>query len=688
MHHIFQQIMTYIHQNPHIGILIAFLIALAESLPLIGTIIPGSITMTAMGTMVGTGLLPGFYTLAWASLGALVGDTIGFAVGYLFTDHIRKIWPFRKYPHWLQASEQFFEKHGGKSIIFGRFVGPARSTVPLVAGLLKMTWLRFILAAIPSAIMWAVLYMTPGILIGALAVELPPHIATEFILIGLLVIVALWLIFWAIQYFFAQLARAINRMIDKCWDALIRHKPSRPFIRIIAVKGNPADHYQLMLSILFLIALLLFLFVFYSVMTGGWLTKANIPIFHLFQSLRTERLNSFFTAITFFGYYKPTLIASLLICAGLTIVRQWRAAIHFMLLILLMVVSIHFFKTISNNPRPTGFFYVAPSSSFPSGHTSMGFIIFATLAYFSGKLVKHSLKWVPYTIGITLIVLIAISRLYLGAHWLTDILGSFTLGFSVLFLVVINYRRRAYKTFQKINKTYWFVLVVISVLLPWSIWTFKDFHFDKKLHTPVWPVVSLSTDQWWKKPTSYLPLYRLNRFGKPIQPFNLQWAGNIASIQNTLIKKGWTLVDPKFSVKGTLKRFAMKDQPYPLPILPWLYHHQTPILILMKTTRSGNTIELRLWNSDAQFTDSRIPLWLGTINFHISPAKKISFANFKQVSLQESGGIKQLKNDLETLNIYQYQLIQIPRSKQPERVLPLHWDGHVIIIRNIPYSQD
>ncbi|MCB1827230.1 MAG: DedA family protein [Coxiellaceae bacterium] len=301
MLHYFQPMINYIHQHPNIGALITFLVALAESLPLIGTIIPGSITMTAIGTMIGTGLLPGFSTLAWASFGALVGDTIGFGCGYLFNEKIRKIWPFRKYPHWLELSEKFFEKHGGKSIIVGRFVGPARSTVPLVAGLLKMTWLRFTVAAIPSAVMWALLYMVPGILLGALALELPPHVATEFIVIGLIVIVGLWLVFWALQYFFSQLAHIINVWIDKLWDVLIRHKPSRPFIRLIAVKGKPSDHYQLMLVILALVAGLLFLGIFYSVTHHAWLTQVNAPVFHLLQSLRTKDFDFVFIIITLLG---------------------------------------------------------------------------------------------------------------------------------------------------------------------------------------------------------------------------------------------------------------------------------------------------------------------------------------------------------------------------------------------------
>lgn len=684
----FQPIIDYLHQNPDVGVLIAFLIALAESLPLIGTIIPGSVTMTAIGTLVGTGTLPGLSTLAWASLGAFIGDTLGFSVGYLFTEKVRHMWPFKKYPHWLALSEQFFEKHGGKSIIFGRFVGPARSTIPLVAGLLKMTWLRFILAAIPSAIMWAILYMVPGILLGALALELPPHVATEFLFIGILVIIGLWLVFWALQYFFAQIAHMINVMIDKFWDVLIRHKPSRPFIRLIAVKGKPTDHYQLILTILALLSGLLFLFIFYSVAQDGWLTGLNFPIFSLLQSLHTKHFNHFFIIITCLGSIGCMATVGALTSLGLAAARQWRAAIHLLLIDILMFCAVGFFKTIFYNPRPTGFGFVATSSSFPSGHTGMSFVILSALAYFSTKLIKHSRKWIPYTISIVGIILIALSRLYLGAHWLTDILGSITLGFTILFIVIINYRRRHTKQFQTLKKTYWFILIFFSIALPSSLWIYKDYHFSLYRYQPYWPTVNVNMNTWWKNPEKYLPLYRLNRFGSPIQPFNLQWAGHLSDIQSVLKKQHWTILDPKYSVKGTLKRFVNKKQAFHLPLFPWLYHHQPPSLILMKKVPNSRnlTIEIRLWHSSILFTQQKVPLWIGTINYHIPPSKKLSFSRFKEVSLQASGGIKQLSSDIKKSRAYEYRLLNIPFNQQPKKVQILDWDGHVIVIRPYPVS--
>jgi membrane protein DedA with SNARE-associated domain len=126
---------TYLQENPNLGGFIAYLIALSESLAIIGTVIPGSVTMTAIGALVGTGVLPAVSTIIWAIMGAFTGDFISYWVGSYYNERLRKIWPFRRYPHLLTLGEAFFKKHGGKSVVIGRFAGPVRSVVPLIAGI-------------------------------------------------------------------------------------------------------------------------------------------------------------------------------------------------------------------------------------------------------------------------------------------------------------------------------------------------------------------------------------------------------------------------------------------------------------------------------------------------------------------------------------------------------------------------
>lgn len=115
--------------------------------------------------------------LLMAFLGAVSGDGLSFWLGKHFKDRIHHIWPFSRYPKVLQSGTRFFETHGGKSVIIGRFIGPIRPIIPMVAGALNMSAKRFFIYNASSAIVWAPMYVLPGFLVGAslqLDVKLPP----------------------------------------------------------------------------------------------------------------------------------------------------------------------------------------------------------------------------------------------------------------------------------------------------------------------------------------------------------------------------------------------------------------------------------------------------------------------------------------------------------------------------------
>src|SRR3990167_3371206 len=331
-----QPLLTYLHQHPHTGLVFTFFVAFLESLPIIGTIFPGSITMTLIGLLVGSGAMPGFLTIGISSIAAFMGDLIGYMAGYHYNDRIRTIWPFRKHPKWLIAGEAFFKKHGGKSIVIGRFFGPARSTVPLIAGLMKLSLLRFSVAAVPSAILWAFVYLSPGIVLGAIALEIPHAKMGEFIIYGLLSLGLIFFAYWLIQHFFLQLARGINAGTDALW-----------------------------------------------------------------------------------GYLS---------------LKKSRSACHIILTIILGAGSIVLFKSISYSLRPQGFRFIPNSSSFPSGHTAMTFVITTVSAFLIAQVVSKNVKWISFTCAGIFILLVTVSRLYLGAHWFSDVIGSIFLGFSVLLI--------------------------------------------------------------------------------------------------------------------------------------------------------------------------------------------------------------------------------------------------------------
>src|SRR3990167_1416415 len=189
-------ILQWLNENPELAGLATFLISAGESVAVIGTIVPGSVTMTAIGALAGAGVIPLWSTLLWATLGAIVGDGISYWMGHYFQDRIRRMWPFKDNPGILEKGETFVHKYGVMSVFIGRFVGPVRALVPVVAGMLGMKPLQFTIANVTSAIGWAPAYILPGIMLGAASLELPPDIALHVMMVFFLIIFALALFIW------------------------------------------------------------------------------------------------------------------------------------------------------------------------------------------------------------------------------------------------------------------------------------------------------------------------------------------------------------------------------------------------------------------------------------------------------------------------------------------------------------
>jgi membrane protein DedA with SNARE-associated domain len=134
---------------------IAFTVAFTESFVGLSFIIPGFAVLVALGGVIGASDIGLFPALAGAVLGALCGDVISWGLGLRYHHQILHVWPFRKFEAQLEKALHFFHRWGAWAVFFGRFLGPFRATVPLVAGMSELAFRRFMAASIASAIIWA-----------------------------------------------------------------------------------------------------------------------------------------------------------------------------------------------------------------------------------------------------------------------------------------------------------------------------------------------------------------------------------------------------------------------------------------------------------------------------------------------------------------------------------------------------
>ncbi len=208
------------------------LVAFLESLALVGLLLPGTIMMASFGALIGSGRID-FYS-AWAAgtVGCFMGDWISWYIGHRFKKPLKK-WSFlKKHRSMLERTEHALHRHSLVTILVGRFVGPTRPLVPLVAGMLDLPPARFALPNIIGCLSWPPLYFMPGILAGV-AITIPDGGSSLFRWLLLSSAVLLWLACWLAWRWLRHGRRGSDRLAS--WLPLSRLRWLAPLCMVAAV---------------------------------------------------------------------------------------------------------------------------------------------------------------------------------------------------------------------------------------------------------------------------------------------------------------------------------------------------------------------------------------------------------------------------------------------------------------------
>jgi membrane protein DedA with SNARE-associated domain len=143
--------------GPIVGVL-----AFGESLAFISLLIPAWAILVALGTVIGKSGISFWPIWVAGAVGAALGDWLSYWVGLKLGPAVAHVWPLSRHPELIPRGERFVAKWGVLAIFIGRFFGPLRASVPLVAGIFLMPYWRFQGANFISAFVWVAILLTLG----------------------------------------------------------------------------------------------------------------------------------------------------------------------------------------------------------------------------------------------------------------------------------------------------------------------------------------------------------------------------------------------------------------------------------------------------------------------------------------------------------------------------------------------
>jgi membrane protein DedA with SNARE-associated domain len=157
-----QDIVAVVQRNAALAAPIMFALAFAESLAFISLLVPAWSVLVAIGALIGPNGISFWPVWIAGALGAALGDWLSYWIGLKLGPPVAHVWPLSRHPELIPRGEAFVTKWGVLGIFIGRFFGPLRAAVPLVAGIFEMPYWPFQVANFTSAFLWAGVLLTIG----------------------------------------------------------------------------------------------------------------------------------------------------------------------------------------------------------------------------------------------------------------------------------------------------------------------------------------------------------------------------------------------------------------------------------------------------------------------------------------------------------------------------------------------
>jgi undecaprenyl-diphosphatase len=424
--------------------------AYLETGAFVGLVAPGETVVIAGGVVAGQGEIQLFPLIGLVWICAVLGDTTSFYIGRrLGRRFLERHGPRVKITHErLDQVEGYFERHGGKTILVGRFIGLVRALAPFIAGSSGLPYRRFIPYSIVGTGLWATVFCVLGYVFWR-SFDQVAHIAGQAIFgFGLTVALIVGVVMayrrrseiraWSVAHRRHPLMRPLFAIGRPLYRWLVRPvaRLIMPPLRFLGGRIMPGALGLELTTLLAIGGVGLFVFVVYLTELDRTLapTPFDNDILDLANRLRTDMLVDVAKLVTQLGAF-PTVAALVTVTAGLLVGRRRYAEALLLVAGLAMIyVTVHVTKGALERPRPTGSLVDTSGAAYPSGHAAYATAWVACAVVLTRRLqLVASGTLVFVALGIAAAV--GGSRIYLRTHWWSDVAGGWGLGAAILALL-------------------------------------------------------------------------------------------------------------------------------------------------------------------------------------------------------------------------------------------------------------
>jgi len=610
-----EAMLAWIGEHPLLAGGVIFAIAFCDALIVVGAVVPALPLLFAVGVLIGMGEISGPYAVASAALGALAGDAVSYWVGLRWGDRLRGVWPFSRYPQLLARGEGMFRRNAFSALLVARYVGAIRPFVPAIAGMSHMPLRRYLAASGVACASWGVLFLLPGWMLGQ-AYDAVAAVAGHLVVVLGLMLAVLGLAWAVVLYTYRWFAEHADALLSRVLDWSHRH----PVLgRYSAAVFDPQRRESVPLALLAVLLLAIgwaWFALLLAVVGHGEPLAVDLAVHGLMLALRNPLADYPLAALASLGDWPVLAPACAAVLAYFIWRQRWMAAGHWLAALAFGLALTWLLGTTMDVVRPPA---ASSGFGFPSIAVTMSTIAFGFFAVLIARELPGRARVWPYMVSGLVVAVIGFARLYLGAHWLSDVVGGMLLGIVWLLVLGIAYRRR-------FNRSFWVkpvAAVFYGSFVVAALW-YTPRNLEAKLakFEPATPEpVAQPLQAWWDRDWA-LQAARRNEFDDTQRwPLDVQVAGPLAPLRERLEARGW-VVQPQARWEQALNMFDTDAWPSQVPVLPaTLDAHTETLLMVRQSAEPDRRIALRLWPAAVSLEPGAEPLWIGTAQtLHFSPA--------------------------------------------------------------------